>query len=151
MSQQQVQTSFLSKRKLGNDVESFLKHMTQQVTGIETGITRLDKQLGGLPGFFSILGEPKACKSTFVLQVAAHNAMIGNPVFFIDQENGRARLARRLLCHLHGESWSDLRTRKELGELYQGLAKLPLYFNFGKIEMPDIEAAVEETHSANLS
>jgi hypothetical protein len=117
--------------------------MSQQVIGVETGLARLDKSLGGLPGFFSIIGEPKSNKSTFALQIAVHNAKMGNPVLFVDQENGRARTARRLLCHLHKESWSDLRKRPELGELYQGLSKLPLYFHFGKVEASDIDQAID--------
>jgi len=142
--QQQVQASSLSNRKLGQDVDKFLSNITRKVSGVQTGIEKLDKQLLGLAGFFAILGEPKACKSTFAMQLAVHNAKLGNPVLFIDQENGKQRLSERLLCHLHDQTWSTVRQMEGLREKYQGLSKLPLYFSFGKIEMHNIEALVEE-------
>ena len=143
--QQQIQeTSSLSKRKLGLDVESFLRHLSQQVVGVETGLTQLDKRLGGLPGLFSIIGEPKSNKSTFALQIAIHNAMIGNPVLFVDQENGKYRTAKRAMCHIYNESWSGLRKMQGLGEKYQGLSKLPLYWHFGKVDPEDIDGAIDE-------
>lgn len=141
---QPQETSFLSNRKLGLDTDKFMNRISRKVVGIQTGIEKLDKQLLGLAGFFSILGEPKACKSTFVMQLALHNASIGNPVFFIDQENGKQRLTERILCNLYGESWSTVRNMEGLREKHQNLSKLPLYMNFGKIEIPEIEAAVEE-------
>lgn len=144
MSQQQVQTSFLSNRRLGLDADKFMSNITRKVVGVQTGIEKLDKQLLGLAGFFAILGEPKACKSTFAMQLAIHNAKIGNPVFFIDQENGKQRLSERILCHLHNETWSSVRQMQGLGEKYHGLSKLPLYMSFGKIEMNEIEASVDE-------
>lgn len=138
------QTSFLSNRRLGLDADRFMSNLTRKITGVQTGIEKLDKQLLGLAGFFAILGEPKSCKSTFAMQLALYNAKIGNPVFFIDQENGKQRLSERILCHLHNETWSSVRQMQGLGEKYQGLSKLPLYMNFGKIEMTEIEAAVDE-------
>lgn len=144
MSQPQVQTSFLSNRRLGLDADKFMSNITRKVVGVQTGIEKLDKQLLGLAGFFAILGEPKACKSTFAMQLAIYNAKIGNPVFFIDQENGKQRLSERILCHLHNETWSSVRQMQGLGEKYQGLSKLPLYMSFGKIEMTEIEASVDE-------
>jgi len=76
MSQPQLQqeVSSLSKRKLGLNIEAFLRYISQQVTGIQTGLTRLDKQLGGLPGFWSIVGEPKSKPRTLTLDVAPNEA-----------------------------------------------------------------------------
>jgi replicative DNA helicase len=146
MSQPQLQqeVSSLSKRKLGLNIEAFLRYISQQVTGIQTGLTRLDKQLGGLPGFWSIVGEPKSNKSTFALQIAAYNATIGNPVLFIDQENGRHRTERRLMCHLNNESWSSLHKMQGLREKYNNLSKLPLYFHFGKVSSDEIRSTIVE-------
>lgn len=147
--QQQQEASSLSKRKLGLNIDAFLRSISQTVIGVETGLTRLDKQLGGLPGFWSIIGEPKSNKSTFALQIAVHNAMKGEPVLFIDQENGRNRTERRLMCHLNGESWSSLQKMQGLREKYYNLSKLPLYFHFGKIEANDIVQITKEIYEVH--
>lgn len=141
--QQEISHGLRTKR-LGLNADSFLDRLNRKVVGVETGILELDQKLQGLAGFFAVLGEPKACKSTFVMQLALHNAKMGNPVFFIDQENGQQRLTERILCNLYGESWSSVRRMEELREKYEALSRLPLYMNFGKIEMPDIEASVDE-------
>lgn len=139
------EASFLSNRKLGLDTDKFMNRINRKVVGIQTGIKKLDEKLQGLAGFVSILGEPKACKSTFVMQLALFNAKeLGNPVFFIDQENGKQRLTERILCNLHEQSWSSVRRMEGLRERHQDLSKLPLYMNFGKTEMPEIEMAIEE-------
>jgi hypothetical protein len=134
----------IKSKRLGLDSDKFLNRLNRKIVGVMTGIDELDRKLQGLSGFFAILGEPKACKSTFVLQLALHNAKLGNPVFFIDQENGQQRLSERIMCNLYGESWSSVRKMSELREKYEALSRLPLYMNFGKIEMPDIEACVDE-------
>lgn len=138
------ETSFLSNRKLGLDTDKFMNRISRKIVGVQTGIEKLDKQLLGLAGFFAILGEPKACKSTFAMQLAIYNAKIGNPVFFIDQENGKQRLTERILCNLHGESWSSVRGMDRLREKHQALSELPLYMQFGQINMDEIRSSVEE-------
>lgn len=117
--------------------------MRKESNGIKTGIDRLDSQLLGLAGFVGIIGEPKACKSTLALQIAAYNASQGNPVYFIDQENGKTRLSHRLLCHLHNLSWGELKQASNAGELYKQLSQLPLHCHFGKVDMENIEFAVD--------
>ena len=141
---QPQETSFLSNRKLGLDTDKFMNRISRKIVGVQTGIEKLDKQLLGLAGFFAILGEPKACKSTFAMQLALYNAKIGNPVFFIDQENGKQRLTERILCNLHGESWSSVRAMEGLREKHASLSKLPLYMQFGQINMDEIRSSVEE-------
>ena len=136
------QTS-LFNRRLGLDPEKFLKSIRQEFSGIKTGIDKIDRQLLGLAGFVGIIGEPKACKSTLALQIAAHNACEGNPVYFIDQENGRARLARRLLCLLTGSTWSEIKFMDRLSETYEKLSRLPLYFHFGSVDISDVTVAVD--------
>lgn len=138
------QTSFLSNKRLGLDTDTFIERINKKIVGVETGIKKLDVELGGLAGFFAILGEPKACKSTFAMQLALHNAALGNPVFFIDQENGKQRLTERILCNRHNETWKTVRYMEELREKHAQLSELPLYLTFGKTEMADIEASVAE-------
>lgn len=142
--QQVPQESFLGPKRLGLETDKFLDRLSRKMVGVQTGILELDKKLQGLAGFFSIIGEPKACKSTFVMQLALHNAKIGNPVLFIDQENGKQRLTERILCNLHDETWSSVRHMERLREKYQQLSELPLYLHCGKIEISEIDEAVNE-------
>lgn len=144
MQDPKVQTS-LSNLRLGLDVDKFLNSLNKKVIGVETGISRLDKSLSGLAGFVGIIGEPKACKSTLAMQIAAYNAVeLGNPVYFVDQENGKTRLSKRLICHLNGVSWTDLHNNKDAGELYQQLSEHPLYCHFGRVDMDLIQQGVSE-------
>jgi hypothetical protein len=66
--------------------------------GLQTGISRLDKQLGGLQEGVHILGaEPGKGKTTFTLQLAAK---VGErfPALFISFEESLDRLALKALC-----------------------------------------------------
>jgi hypothetical protein len=139
--------TFLSNLRLGLDVDRFLRGLHKEVNGIKTGIDRLDSQLLGLAGFVGIIGEPKACKSTLALQIAAYNASQGNPVYFIDQENGKSRLSQRLLCNLHNLSWGELKRLPNAGRLYEQLSQLPLYCHFGKADIETIDFAVHDMFS----
>lgn len=110
---QQLQTMpfvrTLSEFKLGRpeDAESFLDSTSNAVRGVLSGLPGFDKQIRGLQGIVGILGGPKACKSTLALQVALHNAAQGNPVLFIDRENGLMHMRERLICSYHNICWSD--------------------------------------------
>ncbi|NDG29305.1 hypothetical protein EB118_04280 [bacterium] len=56
MSQQDQANSLFNKR-LGQDVDKFMHNVSRKVSGIQTGIEKLDRQLLGLAGFVSIIGE----------------------------------------------------------------------------------------------
>jgi len=141
--------TFLSSLRLGHDVDKFLRSLRKEISGIMTGLDRLDNQLKGLAGFVGIIGEPKACKSTLALQIAAYNASQGNSVLFVDQENGKMRLSQRLLCNLHGISMGQLRQLRNVGELYEQLSQLPLHFHFGKVDIETIDYAIDSLMMQN--
>lgn len=67
--------------------------------GLPTGITKLDKLLGGLqPGLHLLAAEPGQGKTTFTLQVAANVAQAGFPVLFVSFEEPLPRLALKTIC-----------------------------------------------------
>ncbi|MBC7326413.1 MAG: AAA family ATPase, partial [Moorella sp. (in: Bacteria)] len=76
-----------------------LKTKGKAVVGLPSGITKLDKLLGGFqPGLHLLAAEPGKGKTTFTLQVSAHVARAGFPVLFISFEEVLARLALKVIC-----------------------------------------------------
>jgi replicative DNA helicase len=74
--------------------------------GIPTGISSFDADMGGLfPGELTILAaRPGVGKTSFALQVAAHNAESGRLVYFASLEMSAAELSIRLACGESGVS-----------------------------------------------
>jgi len=84
------------------DVEARRQAVREQGTaavGLPTGISRLDKLLGGLqPGLHLLAAEPGQGKTTFALQVASHVARVGYPVLFVSFEESLPRLTLKVIC-----------------------------------------------------
>ena len=99
----------LSNFSLGRleDLESFIDSTSNRVRGVQSGLPLFDAQLKGLQGIVGILGGPKACKSTLALQIALYNAHAGNPVLFVDRENGLMHMRERIICSNFNVCWSD--------------------------------------------
>lgn len=134
----------LAEKKLGRNPKQFLSYIKRETTGITTGIRMIDRQLMGLKGLVGLLGEPKSCKSTLLLQIAAHNATLGNPVYVVDRENGSFRLTKRLLCYLSGRSWWSLKRAND-SSIIRGLEKvstLPLYVDNDEVTFEEITQIV---------
>ena len=129
-----------------SDYELFLDWNEQVTHGIKSGISALDKEIRGLQGIVGILGGPKACKSTLVLQVALHNAVNKNPVLFIDRENSRSLMYQRLMCNLYGYSWDQFKalSREERVECFEKLNKYPFSLVTTPFTMTSLEAYVDE-------
>lgn len=147
MQEQPRKPHSLSSKRLGNDVDAFLRYMRKEKSGLSTGLKRLDQKLLGLAGFVALVGEPKACKSTLAMQIALHNASNGIPVYFVDQENGRRRLAKRMLCNRLDATWTTLPQEGGLGEAYASLSELPFYLHCGKLPFEQLQTDVDELFS----
>jgi replicative DNA helicase len=119
----------LDRYKLGQDPARFVERVRRKVSGLQTGIDSLDRQLLGLSGLVGLLGSPGTFKSTLAQQIAAKTALDGCPVFYLDRENGRDRIERRVLCNLLGVSMDSLKAMPttKLAEYDRKLSKLPLY------------------------
>lgn len=76
-----------------------VKEQGVAAVGLPTGISKLDKLLGGLqPGLHLLAAEPGMGKTTFTLQIAANIAKNGFPVLFVSFEETLGRLALKALC-----------------------------------------------------
>jgi len=138
-----------SKFKLGKpeDCESFLSYVNRKVHGIKTGLPSLDASLLGLQGIVSLVGEPKACKSTLALQIALHNARQGVPVFFIDRENGWHYMEQRIISNFYDMPWQEFCRRSDEIKLknFQALGSLPFELcteNFTQADLDEVLTSI---------
>lgn len=134
---------FLSNFRLGknDDLEGFLASTSGATRGIESGLKNLDVEIRGLQGIVGILGGPKACKSTLALQIALHNAAQGNPVLFIDRENGLMHMRERIICSHYNIPWSDFckKTTEQKSKAFEALDKLPFFLINSAFTQEDLE------------
>lgn len=117
--------------------------------GLPTGITKLDKLLGGLqPGLHLLAAEPGQGKTTFTLQVASYVARAGYPVLFVSFEETLARLALKALCARAGleakkfaDGYGDPR-ELELAAREYGPELVALHFIEGtaRLTVPQVKA-----------
>lgn len=119
------------------DVDEVLE--SGAMPGISTGISTLDRALGGLrPGRLTVIaGKPGAGKTTLMLQVAIAAARAGHPALVISCEMTEAELAAVCVSHVAGMSLApgdiaalDQRARSEarqrIADAMAQVAALPL-------------------------
>jgi hypothetical protein len=109
-----------------------MKAIRTPKVGMSTGIPTIDTDLRGLHGIVGLVGDSKACKSTFALQIAVRHAGLGNPVLYFDHENLDTELRRRLACSLCLTSEGNLKGLSMQSEekLHNFMANKP----FGEID-----------------
>lgn len=139
----------LSSKRLGQKPDIFLKILRSQSSGLPTGLPEVDRQLLGLRGLVGILGEPKCCKSTLALQVAAHNARRGIPAYIVDRENGKDRITRRLLCQLFNVSAIELNKLpdEKIKDMLGKLGELPIFVTNDTLSFDQIDSDIEALFS----
>jgi replicative DNA helicase len=91
------------------------------ISGLPTGLTKLDAVLGGLnQGLYILGGPPGAGKTTLALQIACEAARTV-PVVYMTYENGPENLVLKCICRLGKISPTDVeRGTADLGQLRQG-------------------------------
>lgn len=90
----QVLKDVLAKREA-------VKESGKASVGLPTGITKLDKLLGGLQqGVHLIAAEPGQGKTTLTLQISNNIAKEGYPVLFVSFEESLMRLALKAICQV---------------------------------------------------
>jgi replicative DNA helicase len=104
----------LSIRRMLDEEEH---HLDEGVPRLATGFKRLDQKLGGgfpIPSLVTLGAPPKSLKSTFA-QVFVTNAIVngGALVLFVDMENGRRGLLRRIACRRAGLAPSQVKAALE--------------------------------------
>ena len=78
-----------------------LYHRKEDITGLATGFTDLDKMTSGLQGsdFVIIAGRPSTGKTAFALNIAAHAAVeLHRPCLIFSLEMSKEQLVQRLIC-----------------------------------------------------
>lgn len=82
--------------------------------GLETGFVLLDAKTGGLEDdkLYLVGARPKAGKTAFALQVAAHVAEHGQRVYFASREMGSVQLGTRLVSMTGGINGLSMRSGK---------------------------------------
>jgi len=91
------------------EVLAYLQRMAGDAWGgIPAGYSAFDLFTNGLQGIVLLGGPPKVGKSMFALSIAAYAAEQGYPVILLDFENGRRKIAVRLLSRFSGISNRDI-------------------------------------------
>lgn len=119
------------------------------ITGISTGLRKLDELLNGLSGGLYILaGAPGAGKTTLALQLAMQAARDGVPVVYVTYENSPMNLVLKALAAGSGVSAGDVergfadlgRLRRALEDLRPGLSRLAVLEGSSRLTMAQVRA-----------
>jgi replicative DNA helicase len=104
ISQRRFQRSAFPVREILDDAIKHIEllyHRKQDITGLATGFTELDKLTSGLQrsDFVIIAGRPSTGKTAFALNIAAHAAVaLGRPALIFSLEMSKEQLVQRLIC-----------------------------------------------------
>ena len=104
ISQRRFQRSAFPVREILDDAIKHIEmlyHRKQDITGLATGFTDLDKLTSGLQrsDFVIIAGRPSTGKTAFALNIAAHGAVeLQRPVLLFSLEMSKEQLVQRLIC-----------------------------------------------------
>jgi len=115
------------------------KHDAGELTGIATGISRLDYITDGLqPGEFSVFGaRPNMGKTAFGISTLCNASMENEtPTLFITLEGSEYALMRRLAACYTGANASDLR-RGKIGQWESQLTRFMVRFQDSPITIMD--------------
>ena len=135
--------------QIGYDWEKFEHYIKHQSRGLLTGYSQLDKRLIGLPGLTTVMGEPKCCKSTFVLEIGLRKALEGLPVILLERENGIQRTRLRLLANISGipdaKIKANVLSTEEMARYSKAceqLESLPLFYVGSSIDAETLESYI---------
>jgi replicative DNA helicase len=104
ISQRRFQRSAFPVREILDDAIKHIEtlyHRKEDITGLASGFTELDKLTSGLQrsDFVIIAGRPSTGKTAFALNVAAHAAVgLSRPALIFSLEMSKEQLVQRLLC-----------------------------------------------------
>ena len=143
-----------NKLHIGDSWDRFEEFRLKKFRGLSTGFPEVDKAIVAMPGCVVVLGEPGCGKSTFVLNILAHNARQGIPTILFDKENGLQRTRLRLLCYLGDLSTGAIESGKFRGAeearynaAVEELQSLPIFY-LETIEPSGFEQLIREIGKA---
>lgn len=139
----------MDEQHISHNWSSFERYRAKNHRGLLTGYPRIDKKIVGLAGLVTVMGEPKCCKSTFVLGIALENAKKGIPVIYFDKENGIERTRLRMICYLSGLTFGAVK-----GKLYsneeeyykqavESLHSYPIYYKSTSETVESLEESIK--------
>ena len=79
--------------------------------GIKTQFKTINLKLGRLRGFVCLQAIPKVGKSTLAMQLGVHVAQSGTPVYYIDFENGKVEVMKRVCQQLYEYEPHELKAK----------------------------------------
>lgn len=141
---------------LEHNYERWSKMLRNEIVTIETGIADIDSQLtgGGLEkGMAHVIGaRPGKGKTTFGLDIAAHNLLYQNSVVvFFTMELSKDVLFDRLIAPLAGvprwqitSKWMDENIQATLIKVGEAIKKLPLFVNAKARTVKDMRLVLKE-------
>jgi len=134
---------------------------TRDMKGYSTGISDLDRKLGGLQGgcYYTIGARTSSGKTTLAGMIAEHFLQNDRPVGWVNMDMPRKTLYERNLCRLAGVSLAKLNAIRNYGEIYSGdkdfakleeakkeLVKFPAHYLHGEREVSKICSWVRMKH-----
>lgn len=81
-----------------------------EIAGIATGFNCFDHQFSGLDGITLLGGMPKGGKTTFTLNIAINTAEQGIPTIYMDFENGKLNLLRKIISNVFKQTTAEIRS-----------------------------------------
>jgi replicative DNA helicase len=110
-------------RGLWDDIEDWQENPAE-IRGLSTGLTPLDKTIGGLEaGLYVLAARPSIGKTAMGLQIASNVAQRGRKVIFFTLEMSVKKLYERLASSLAKVSLDRVRRGKASSEELQALAQ----------------------------
>lgn len=141
----------IENHHISSDWDRFDKYRTNAPRGLVTGFSDMDRSIIGLPNLVTVMGEPKCCKSTFVMNIAMYLAPQGNPIILLDKENGLQRTRLRMLSMLSGLTIGAIKSRSMTAEetarfttAEAELKSLPIYYIAEEVSGPALEELIRE-------
>lgn len=140
---------------LESNYERWDKMLNKEIVTVETGVPGIDAQLtgGGLEkGMFHVIGaRPGKGKTSFGLDIAAHNFFQGKVVAFFTMELSRDVLMDRLISPIAGipryritSKWMDKHDRDKLVAVSEAIKNLPFYVNHKARTLQDMRLALKQ-------
>lgn len=152
--------SKLNKYLIGREWDKFEDYRAGTSKGLKTGFDRIDRKIGGMPNLVVVMGEPKTCKSTFVMDIILEKAKEGHPIIYVEKENGLHRTRQRMLCYITGLPLHVIQQTiisvEHQGKYNKGvsvLKSLPIYYldiEHTKDSLEDLFLQLEEEHGKQV-
>ena len=84
-----------------------------KITGIPSGFSVFDRNFSGINGIVMVGGKAKCGKTTYVGNIAKYAAGQGYPTIYMDYENGKINLLKKIIANIFHCPVAELRHRRK--------------------------------------